>query len=358
MRFGLSGTFGGLEAHSADAVLARARHVERLGFDCMWFNEEHFGQPDARHGRRVLSPIVLAAAVAAATTSLRVGFSVLLVPLHHPLRLAEEIATLDVLSAGRVNFGVSRANNNRYRIPFGYDEHRDPRLQQCLERIIGYWSGTPIVVDDVSYTLAPAPVQQPHPPIYVGAYTEQTLTWAAGCGYPIIAHGIQSPASLHRCLTTYTEHGGDLAAVPVGRFCYVGESDRQARKDIWPIAVQQAQRLRNIGLPRRGGLVTTEQDLEPERFYHETAIIGGPETVAARISELRDRYGLRRVNLLSSFFGYLPAELLDGSLELFATGVMPRLNPGPVAERPRPEARTFSTTAEFLATLDQQGWKI
>jgi hypothetical protein len=169
MRFGLSGTFGGLEAHGADAVLARARRVERLGFDCMWFNEEHFGQPDARHGRRVLSPIVLAAAVAAATTSLRVGFSVLLVPLHHPLRLAEEIATLDVLSAGRVNFGVSRANNDRYRIPFGYDEHRDPGLQQCLERIIGYWSGTPIVVDDVSYTLAPAPVQQPHPPIYVGA---------------------------------------------------------------------------------------------------------------------------------------------------------------------------------------------
>jgi alkanesulfonate monooxygenase SsuD/methylene tetrahydromethanopterin reductase-like flavin-dependent oxidoreductase (luciferase family) len=331
MRFGLSGTLGGLEAHDTDAVLAQARRLEQLGFDCLWFNEEHFAKSDTQRTRRVLSPIVLAAAVAAATTRLRVGFSVLLVPLHHPLRLAEEIATLDVLSGGRMNFGVSRANSDRYRIPFGYDEHRDPGLVQCLDQILGYWSGTPIVVDGVSYTLAPVPVQKPHPPIYVGAYRPQTLLWAADCGYPIIAHGIQAPASLHRCLTTYAEHGGDLSAVPVGRFCYVGESDRQARKDVWSTVIQQAQRLRNIGSRSRDGLVTTEEDLEPERFYHETAIIGGPETVSARIAELRDRYGVRRVNLLSSFFGYLPAELLDGSLDLFATEVMPRLNPDSVS---------------------------
>ncbi len=329
MRFGLSGILGGLEAHGAEAVVAQARRVEQLGFDCLWFNEEHFTQPD--NGRRVVSPIVLAAAVAAATTELRVGFSVLLVPLHHPLRLAEEIATLDVLSGGRVNFGVSRANNARYRIAFDYDESRDPGLQQCLDEIIGYWAGTPLVVDGASYTLSPTPVQQPHPPIYVGAYTPQTLRWTAECGYSLIAHGIQAPASLHRCLTTYAEHGGDLTTVPVGRFCYVGESDRQARKDAWPTVVQQAERLHQIGLWRRGDVITTEKDLEPERFYHETAIVGGPDTVAARIAELRDTYGLRRVNLLSSFFGYLPAELLDGSLELFAGEVMPRLNRDPVA---------------------------
>lgn len=328
MRFGLSGILGGLEAHDPEAVVAKARHVERLGFESLWFNEEHFAQPNS--GRRVLSPIVLAAAVAATTTVLRVGFSVLLVPLHHPLRLAEEIATLDVLSAGRVNFGVSRANSDRYRIPFGYHESRDPGLQQCIEEILGYWSGTPIVVDGTSYTLSPSPVQQPHPPIYVGAYSPQTLAWAAGRGHPIIAHGIQSPTSLHRCLTTYAERGGDLTRVPVGRFCYVGDSDRQARKDVWPIMVQQAERLHKIGLWRKGDLITTEEDLEPERFYHETAIVGGPATVAARIAELSDCYGLNRINLLSSFFGYLPAELLDGSLELFASEVMPRLNPHPV----------------------------
>ena len=264
----------------------------------------------------------------------------LLVPLHHPLRLAEEIATLDVLSGGRVNFGVSRANSERYRIPFDYDENRDPGLEECLDQILGYWSGKPIVVDGVSYTLSPIPVQQPHPPLYVGAYNQQTQIWAAVRGYPIIQHGIQARASLHRCLTTYAEHGGDLAEVPVGRFCYVGESDRQARKDVWPVVVQQAQRLHQIAL-RRGDFVITEEDLQPERFYHETAIVGGPETVAGRIAELRDRYGLRRINLLSSFFGYLPTELLDGSLELFATQVIPRLNPD-AATLPKDPSRAAS----------------
>ena len=323
MRFGLSGSLGGLESYGPDQVLARAQRMEQLGFDCLWFNEEHFTQPG--NERRVLSPVVLAMAVAAATTTLRVGFSVLLVPLHHPLRLAEEIATLDVLSGGRVNFGVSRANGDRYSIPFGYDADRDPGLHECLDQILGYWSGETLTVDGVSYTVSPTPVQRPHPPIYVGAYRQQTLDWAAARGYPIIAHGIQAPASLHRCLTSYSRSGGDLAGVPVGRFCYVGESDRQARKDAWPTVVQQAQRLHTIGLWRRGDLITTEEDLEPERFYHETAIVGGPDTVAARIAQLRDDYGVRRFNLLASFFGLLPADLLTGSLELFATEVIPRL---------------------------------
>ncbi|SPM33291.1 flavin-dependent oxidoreductase [Mycobacterium rhizamassiliense] len=324
MRFGLSGTLGGLEAHGADAIVGHARRVERLGFESVWFNEEHFNQPNGSRVRPVLSPIVLAAAVAAATTTLRLGFSVLLVPLHHPLRLAEEIATLDVLSAGRVNFGVSRANGERYRIPFGYDEERDPGLRQCLDQILAYWSGSAIEVGGVSYTMSPITVQQPHPPIYVGAYSRQTLTWAAERGYPIIAHGIQAPASLHRSLATFAERGGDVGAVPVGRFCYVAESDRQAREDVWSVVCQLADRLRRIGLTRKGDLITTEEDLEPERFYRETAIVGGPDTVASRIAELRDRYGLGRINLLSSFFGYLPAQLLDSSLELFAGEVMPR----------------------------------
>jgi alkanesulfonate monooxygenase SsuD/methylene tetrahydromethanopterin reductase-like flavin-dependent oxidoreductase (luciferase family) len=324
MRFGLSGSLGGLEAYGPEATLEGAREVERLGFAGMWFNEEHFGRPDTPHERRVLSPIVLAMAVAAATTRLRVGFSVLLVPLHHPLRLAEEIATLDVLSGGRVDLGVSRANTARYAVAFGYDKHTGPTLEHCLDTMIGYWAGKPLTIGDVGYAVAPAPTQQPHPPIYVGAFSESTIEWAARRGYPTIQQGIQSPVSLHRCLTSYAGHGGDVSRVPVGRFCYVGESDTQARKDIWPIAVRLAERLHGIGIWRGGNQLMTEADLEPEHFYHETAIIGGPDTVAERITHLRDSYGIRYVNLLSSFFGIMPNHLLRSSLELFAHEVMPR----------------------------------
>lgn len=116
-----------------------------------------------------------------------------------------------------------------------------------------------------------------------------------------------------------------MATVPVGRFCYVGESDAQARVDAWPVAARQAARLHQIGLWRRGDDITTEADLEPERFYHETAIIGGPRTVTERITQLHDEHGVQYLNLLSSFFGFLPEHLLRRSLNLFASEVMPLL---------------------------------
>jgi alkanesulfonate monooxygenase SsuD/methylene tetrahydromethanopterin reductase-like flavin-dependent oxidoreductase (luciferase family) len=323
IRFGLSGSLGGMEAAGPEVTAERAQLAEELGYDCMWFNEEHFGRTGSDETRAILSPIILAAAVAAATERLRVGFSVLLVPLHHPLRLAEELGTLDVLSAGRVNLGISNANSARYNPPFGYDRTTGPSLEQCLDAILGYWQGDPITVDGVDYTISPLPVQRPHPPIFVGAYRTETLEWAAARGYAAFQHGIQSPVSLDRCLRTYAAAGGDTARVPVGRFCYVDESDEAARTNAWDVVAQQANRLRQIGLWRRGDLIMGENDLEPERFYNETVFIGSPSTVAERIVELHDEYGTTYVNLLSSFFGLMPEPLLLRSLELFSREVMP-----------------------------------
>ncbi len=348
MKFGLSGAVGGLEACPVDDTLRLSREVERLGFDCMWFNEEHFSRAGGAKERPILSPVVAAMAVAAATTTLRVGFSVLLVPLHHPLRLAEELATLDTLSGGRVNLGVSRAAGPRYADPFGYDPERDPSLAECLDTMIGYWAGKPLLVDGQEQRVSPDVVQRPHPPVFVGAYSEETITWAAGREYPIMVHGIQSPASMERCLGSFAAHGGDISSVPVGRFCYVGETDAQARRDAWDVAVRQAERLHTIGIWRRGRGITTEADLDPERFYNETAIIGGPETVARRIADLRDRLGVTYVNLLPSFFGMLPPHLLLQSLTRFSTEVMPRL--GPVARsEPSEIRRTESAPAAAVS---------
>ncbi|HEY6494840.1 MAG TPA: LLM class flavin-dependent oxidoreductase [Trebonia sp.] len=322
MRFGLSGLHGGLEGPGPTPTVELAGLAEDLGFDCLWFNEEHFGR-GARASRPPLSPVILATAVAMATTRLRVGFSVLLAPLHHPLRLAEELATLDVLSAGRVNVGLSSASSSRYCAAFGYDRDAGPSLPDVVDAMIGYWTGNPLTIEGTDYVVSPPPAQRPHPPVFIGAYRPESLRWAAGRGFATIQHGIQSPSSLRRCLDTYAAAGGDVSQVPVGRFCYVGESDASARAEAWPVVVGQARRLHQIGLWKRGDLITTEADLEPERFYQETAIVGGPETVAARIAQLRDDHGVRYFNLLSSFFGFLPEHLLRDSLHRFAAGVIP-----------------------------------
>jgi alkanesulfonate monooxygenase SsuD/methylene tetrahydromethanopterin reductase-like flavin-dependent oxidoreductase (luciferase family) len=238
------------EVHDSP-ILEFVELAEELGFDSLWFNEEHFSVDWGARAELHLSPIVAAMAAAARTTQIRVGFSVLLVPLHDPVRLAEELATLDVLSGGRVNLGVSRAASSNYAKVFGYDPQTGPSLEQCLEAIFGYWSGSPVDNDERGRTLQPRPLQQPHPPVFVGAYHDESIAWAAKHGHGLIQHGIQAPASLRRCLGAYRDAGGEVASVPVGRFCYVGESDERARQEAWPTIVTQANRLHRIGLHRR-----------------------------------------------------------------------------------------------------------
>src|ERR1700730_15146598 len=148
MIFGLSGRGGGLEADGSASIFQLARLADELGFDCLWLNEEHFLQTQGNNQRGRLnvhgSPIVLATALAMLTTRIRLGFSVLLLPLHHPLRLAEEIATLDVLSGGRVNFGISRGANSRYIAGFGFEGEPTVVFRDHLATILGYWQGEPL----------------------------------------------------------------------------------------------------------------------------------------------------------------------------------------------------------------------
>jgi alkanesulfonate monooxygenase SsuD/methylene tetrahydromethanopterin reductase-like flavin-dependent oxidoreductase (luciferase family) len=106
MRVDLSGCGAGLDESGKD-LLRLGPLAESLGYDGLWLNEEHFGQ----NSRACLSPIPLATALAMRTRTIRIGFSVLVLPLFEPIRLAEEIATLDVLSEGRVDMGVSRGQH-------------------------------------------------------------------------------------------------------------------------------------------------------------------------------------------------------------------------------------------------------
>jgi alkanesulfonate monooxygenase SsuD/methylene tetrahydromethanopterin reductase-like flavin-dependent oxidoreductase (luciferase family) len=324
MKFGLSGRGGGVESAGISDLGAFAQLAERLGYDSMWINEEHFRPPGMDDLRVCVSPIVLAAFLAGQTTRLRFGFSVLLLPLHQPLRLAEEIATLDALSGGRVDFGISRANNERYVAAFAFDPAENTRaFRDGLDFILRCWTQPSVSIGNAEYTIEPRPIQRPHPPVYIGAYSEESVRWTGHSGHTLLQTGIQSLARIRTNLRMYAEEGGNVRAVPVGRFIYVGDSDAAARREAWPVVAQLTNRLRSIGIHRRGNIID-EADLDPEQFYHEVAIIGGPEACAERVAELREHLGVDSVNLLASFFSYLPADLLRLSLERFAAEIMPR----------------------------------
>lgn len=323
-RLGLSGCGGGLEAIAGSRLLALAPYVESLGFDALWLNEEHF-QGGGDDGRTCLSPIPLAAALLARTSRLRLGFSALLLALHHPVRLAEELATLDLLSDGRVDLGVSRGANPRYAEAFGLaDAAQDADLAAALAFLTAAWGEGPVEHAGQSLHIQPKPAQKPHPPVFVATYTPATAAWAGAAGHGMICHGIAAPDVNDGLLAAFASAGGDPAGAPIGRFVHVSTDDAAARAEVWPTVLALTDRLKAIGIHRRGGVVSADL-LEPEAFFREMMIVGGPDTCAEAIRRLSRRTGSRYLNALAGFFGYLPFDLMLRSITLLATEVRPRL---------------------------------
>jgi alkanesulfonate monooxygenase SsuD/methylene tetrahydromethanopterin reductase-like flavin-dependent oxidoreductase (luciferase family) len=320
MRFDLSGCGAGLD-ESAKSLLELAPLVESLGYDGLWINEEHFGQ-----GSRVcLSPILLATALAMRTTRIRIGFSVLVLPLFEPIRLAEDIATLDVLSEGRVDLGVSRGNTSRYFEAWGLDyADRSAAFDSVFDRLIRYWTEPTVEVGSRTESIEPKCLQRPHPPIYVATYREAGAAWIGERGLTLFQGSQQSVPSIRRCIAAFRDAGGDVTRVPIGRFVVVGETDEAARQAAWPAAERLTGGYRRGGDQLRRGILTDE-DQETERWLREVAIVGSPETVAARVAVLHAEFGFGGLQLVTGFLGNLPREHVVRTLELFASEVRPRI---------------------------------
>ncbi|EIC29032.1 LLM class flavin-dependent oxidoreductase [Methylomicrobium album] len=326
MVFGLSGSAAGFESSAPAQWPALAKRAERQGFHSLWLNEEHFQTRQKRGGRHVLSPLVVAAAMAARTRTIRLGFSLLLLPLHQPIRLAEELASLDCLSRGRVDFGVSRGGSERYLQAFGVDNPAArEQFPRALQQVLDCWADRPLQMDGSAVDVQPKPVQKPHPPVYIGTYSEDLARWAGAAGHRLIIHGIQSAAHARDNLRWFVEAGGDPATVPFGRFTYVAESDAAAERELLPILPELLAKLRNVGQSQRAKGVIDMANLEPRLFIKHMVVAGSPATCRERIEALRESLGIRHFNLLPAFFGCLPPAGLQRSLNLFAEEVMPSL---------------------------------
>jgi alkanesulfonate monooxygenase SsuD/methylene tetrahydromethanopterin reductase-like flavin-dependent oxidoreductase (luciferase family) len=321
MRFGLPGGRGGLDPRGPVPTLELARVADELGYDCLWFAEQQLvaGPGGARFQR---SPVVAAAAVAAATSRIRLGFSFLLPALHDPVRFAADIATLDALSGGRVNLGVGWPDPRRPNTLARAGEAQ-ATLADRLDAVLGYWGGQPMVIDGVDYEIAPT-VQQPHPPVFIAPRDDEAISWAAGRGYSLVLPGGRKPSAVRRNLELFGSGGGDPAEVPVERFCFIAESDAEAHRLALPLVERLTGQLAQAR-PEPAPLDTADEDLDPEHFLRDTALVGDPGTVTRKIAALRDELGAQYVNLRPSIGGNCPPELQANTVELFATQVRPAL---------------------------------
>ena len=316
--------------------------ADMLGFDTIWLAEVHF----ARHFSVMPAPMMLLAAIAERTTRLRLGQAVSLVPLHHPMRLAEELAMLDVLSGGRVEFGAGRgAFNMNYR-GYGVDMDTSRELfDEGLEFVKSAWtqkrvkfSGKHFTADGIE--VIPKPVQQPHPPIRLAANSPDTFVYAGERGYRIFAGGPVNPFPvLGDRLKIY-----DDALKKAGRerpddwlagllLVFAGRDRASVRAVIEPSLRNYFHSVTEVIEPQ-SDLPVHREEFEKLRerlraMDYDTAesimaAYGEPEYIGDKIAELRERFGFDRLVCWFETGGIAGHQNVLDSMKLFAERVMPR----------------------------------
>jgi alkanesulfonate monooxygenase SsuD/methylene tetrahydromethanopterin reductase-like flavin-dependent oxidoreductase (luciferase family) len=333
------------EADAFSQSFALVDAAEEWGLDAMWLAELHFA-PD----RSVLaSPLILAAAIAQRTRRMKIGTAVQVLPLCHPLRLAEEAATVDQISDGRLIFGVGRSGfahtYQAYGVP--YDESRE-RFAETLEIVKRAWteerfsySGKYFAYDKVA--LVPKPRQKPYPPIRIAATSTDTYAAIGALGHAIfIAARIGTLSEQAPLVRSYREayraagHPGEgevYLRVPV----YVAETEEQAQREPEESIMHL---FRSIGgqleaSANLSGARAIEQRAERgqrllsvsyEEALRDKMIVGTPDQVAEKLQRLRREIGLDGILAELNPGSLIPHALVMNALRLLCQEVMPRFH--------------------------------
>ena len=337
------------DEHIRDAVLAEGHGYK------FYFFIEHQNAPFAY----ISAPSVYLAALARETTTLRFGPMVYQLPLHHPIRLAQDAAMLDNLSHGRLEFGAGYGIHAhefmRWELPFG---ERRAMGEEVMDIVLKAWTE-----DSVTYTgkywkfdealPKPRPYQQPYPPVWVGAHSKTSFDYAARHNFNVgqnidVDAVVAEKFDYFRAAWTATGNPGPMPRTLVARHVHVAETDEQARAEAEPQLLKgffggdagmrkiAATRIGVGGDPRMTGGERTPDIDERGRVFAELtksydfwidngmAIVGSPETVAHRLRDQQQRLGYD-VFLAQHQLGDMPREQAIKSLELFGHEVIPAL---------------------------------
>jgi len=315
------------------AIVDEAVHAESLGFDSVWLGEHHFCD------YVLAAPPVVLAAIAARTSRVRLGTAVTLLANLDPVRVAEDYATLDAISDGRVELVAGRGILVDTYEAFGQktDESRD-RFRENVALLRRLWSETNVTwsgrfrapLDAV--TIEPRPVQQPHPPIWIGGGSSlHSVDLAAELGLPLMLPSVLAPA-LHfaplveRYRQRFAAAGHDPAAARVGccHHVHLRRSSQEAREAWRPYYLNYLGFVDRTWARRELVHVQAKVDLDYERLIGSVAICGSPAEVVDRIGAAREALGLD-VHLSMFDLGGLPPAEVARAMELYAADVVPQL---------------------------------
>lgn len=296
-----------------EETYALARLAEEQGFDTATIGHHHFlpgNQSD---------PLTFMATVAARTTRLRVGTGIFLLPVHNPVRVAEQVATIDQISGGRISLGVGTGW-----WPLEYEVHgssygeRGARMEEALRILRHAWTRP-----DEPYagrfwqfpklTVHPRPVQSPHPPLWVAGVVDAAVDRAARLGDAWLCGPVQSLARAQRCLTTYRASCARLARPAdwiLRRYTWIGSDRKHVLENVLPRYVdglmvhwrESAEDPEEKALFAR---IDAGEHVSPEEIAADRLLFGDPDDVIAQIERYRRETGCEHVH--AAFGAGMPA---------------------------------------------------
>jgi alkanesulfonate monooxygenase SsuD/methylene tetrahydromethanopterin reductase-like flavin-dependent oxidoreductase (luciferase family) len=320
------------EIYSRGIELAQA--AETLGYRNVWLGEHHF----STYGY-LSRPLQLASYIAAKTTRLRVGTAVIVVPLHHPLLIAEEIAMLDLLSGGRCDIGLGRGYQRYEFERFGLQlDTEGKRWNESIDILLKAFEGKPFSYEGNLFKIPetsvfPRTLQKPHPPIWITAQSPYSLEAAVRRGFNVLTGGfgvsIDRLAEFGKLFERVVAEAKPAKRPLVGvqRAIYVTKDAADAREAAeqarWNMRVTLSLR-NNYERVEHGNAIPVPAQTEPDMddLLDRYLIIGTPDTCIRQIKRLKDVVGITHFNC-SFWLGDMEQARVLRSMELFSQEVMP-----------------------------------
>ena len=308
--------------------LALVREAEALGFDTVWLTEHHFA--DDGYSPSILT---IAGAIAATTERIRIGFNLLLLPLHDAVRLAEDIATLDVISGGRIDVGVGQGYAVHEFAGFGVPRNeRLTRFVEGLDVLTGLWEHETFSYEGRHYhiegaRLMPRPLQQPAPPLWIGATTPKAVARAGARGAHLLGLASRHLQDVYEAAREAAGHDVAAANVLHLHWVHVADGDDQA----WDEAAPHFHHLLdvyagwlNAACAADGGgapitVPTVDELRDAARPVLFRPLFGAPDTVAEHLRTSMGR--LRTTHLALGVLPGMAPQRTSASMRHFAEEV-------------------------------------
>ena len=349
MKFGMLHLFesphGRSERQMIDEQISLMEAAEVYGFDSLWPAEHHFSEYGVCG-----SPVVNLAAIARTTKKIRLGTGVVVLPFHHPVRVAEDFAMLDLLSGGRVDLGVGRGYQPIEFNGFGVDQSKSRELfDESIEIIRRCWTEDRLNFEGKHYQfkdldVRPKPLQHPHPPIWMAALSDETFEKAGRLGFnlllsPLFGGSLEKAADkIKRYRDALADNGHDPATREVGALCmtYIGKNQEEAKKEFAEPVIWYFRTFGKYVAPKVG-----QKPIEGYEWYtqirdlanvvewdqllsHGAVICGESDFVTEKLTELKELTGIDHL-LGWTRLGGMADELVTAHMERMRDTVMPAL---------------------------------